>query len=384
MGHPRTRVRDSGRTPASGVSPDAFRQPPLVDRNDADWGIMLRSLMVIWGLAAVLLLVVPLATSAPSATRTNLLRFDVLAFTVLGMLLVGRERLPRWTPDVCAYLLYLLVGVIVSTTGDRATPYAFLYLWLSVHSFYFLPWRRAAPQVAFIAADYGLSLLAMPGPVFPLMRWAVTVLTTALICTLVALLRARVDALVARLADVARTDPLTGLRNRRAYDEILETELARADRTGEPLSLVIGDLDHFKDVNDRFGHAAGDDVLQRVAALLERSGRRVDVAVRLGGEEFALLLPATDARGAMRVALRAGESFRREFRRDAVAVTMSFGVASYPDHGSDAATLFKAADAALLAAKAQGRDRAVVWCPGAASLPSPGPRRRGEADPGRR
>jgi diguanylate cyclase (GGDEF)-like protein len=110
----------------------------------------------------------------------------------------------------------------------------------------------------------------------------------------------------------------------------------------------------------------------------------VDVAVRLGGEEFALLLPATDARGAMRVALRAGESFRREFRRDAVAVTMSFGVASYPDHGSDAATLFKAADAALLAAKAQGRDRAVVWCPGAASLPSAGPRRRGEADPGRR
>jgi diguanylate cyclase (GGDEF)-like protein len=332
----------------------------VLDRTDADWGIMVRSLMVIWGLAAVLLLVLPQVTSPPSATRSNLLRFGVLAVTVLGMLLAGRERLPRWTPDVCAYLLYLLVGVIISTTGDRTTPYALLYLWLSVHSFYFLPWRRAAPQVAFIAGDYWLSLLAMPGPAFPWLRWAVTVLTTAVICTLVALLRARVDALVARLADVARTDPLTGLGNRRAYDEIFEVELARADRTGEPLSLVIGDVDHFKGVNDQLGHPTGDEVLRRVAALLEQSARRVDVVVRLGGEEFALLLPATDAEGAYRVAQRAGENLRREFHRDAVPVTMSFGIASYPVDGTDADSLFAAADAALLTAKAQGRDRAVI------------------------
>jgi diguanylate cyclase (GGDEF)-like protein len=184
-------------------------------------------------------------------------------------------------------------------------------------------------------------------------------------------LRARVDALVARLADVARTDPLTGLRNRRAYDEILGIELARADRTGQPLSLIIGDVDHFKGVNDRLGHPTGDDVLRRVAALLEQSGRRVGVAVRLGGEEFALLLPATDAGGANRVAQRVGENLRRAFHRDPVPVTMSFGIASYPLHATDAGSLFEAADAALLAAKAQGRDRAVTWGHGTGPRPSP-------------
>jgi diguanylate cyclase (GGDEF)-like protein len=349
---------------AGSGAPDTPAPRRAIDRDNADWEIMLRSLMVIWSLAAVFLLVVPLVSSPPVEIRTNLMRFAIVAVTVLGMLLAGRERLPRWTPDVCAYLLYLIVGGIISTYQDPDTPYAFLYLWLSVHSFYFQPWRRAAPQVAFIAADYAVSLLAMPGAEFPVLRWAVTVLTTVVICTMVALLRARVDALVGRLAGVARTDPLTGLRNRRAYDEIFEIEVARADRTDQPLSLIIGDIDHFKGVNDRFGHPTGDVVLRRVAAVLEQSERRVDAAIRLGGEEFALLLPGTDADGAFRVAQRVRENLRRAFHRDALPVTMSFGIASYPAHGGDPEALFQAADTALLAAKAQGRDRAVVCPPG--------------------
>jgi diguanylate cyclase (GGDEF)-like protein len=360
--HTSTHTRPAGGAPAPDGASDGPATRPAIDRDNADWEIMLRSLMVIWSLAAIFLLVAPLVSSPPMDIRTNLLRFGLVAVTVLGMLVIGRERLPNWTPDLCAYLLYLIVGGIISTYQDPDTPYAFLYLWLSVHSFYFQPWRRAAPQVAFIAADYAVSLLAMPGAGFPVLRWAVTVLTTAVICTMVALLRARVDVLVGRLAGVARTDPLTGLRNRRAYDEIFEIELARADRTDQPLSLIVGDIDHFKAVNDRFGHPTGDVVLRRVAAVLEQSERRVDAAIRLGGEEFALLLPGTDAHGAYRVAQRVRENLRRAFHRDTLPVTMSFGIACCPTHGRDAEALFQAADTALLEAKARGRDRAVV-CP---------------------
>lgn len=346
--------------PGVGSGPDVLT-PSALTRDSADWGIMLRSLVAIWALGATFFLVVLLRSSPPDGGRAVLLCCDLIGFTVLGMLMTGREGLPPWTPDVCAYLLYLVVGGIVFAYRDPDSPYALFYLWLSVHSFYFLPWRRAAPQVGFIAVDYAASLLAMPGPTFPVLRWAVTVLTTIVICTLVALLKTRVDACVARLSGAARTDPLTGLRNRRAYDELLDGEIARADRTGRSFALVVGDLDHFKWVNDRFGHPTGDVVLRRVAAELEQADRRVDVAARLGGEEFALLLPDTDAEGAHLVAERVRQRIRRAFHQDPVPMTMSFGIACYPDDGADAEALFGAADSALMAAKHQGRDRAVVY-----------------------
>jgi diguanylate cyclase (GGDEF)-like protein len=331
-----------------------------LDQDNADWSIMLRSLMVIWSVGATFFLVVLVATDPPRQLASALLPIDIVAFLVLGVLVAGRSRLPRWTLDVCAYLLYVVVGGIITAYGDSDSPYAFFYLWLSVHSFYFLPWRRAAPQVAFIALDYAVSLFAIPGEGFPAVRWAITVLTTIVICTLVALLRARVDALVDRLAGTARTDPLTGLRNRRAYDELMCLEIARAERSGQPLALVLGDLDNFKTVNDRFGHPAGDEVLQRVAAVLQHGERRIDAAVRLGGEEFALVLPNTDSEGGYLVAERMRHGIRSAFVADEVPVTMSFGVASYPDHANDAADLFEAADRALLTAKKTGRDRSVV------------------------
>jgi diguanylate cyclase (GGDEF)-like protein len=325
-----------------------------------DWDLMLRSLMVIWAVGATFFLVVVLTTRPANPIGTLLLSTDVIAFAVLGLLLVGRDHLPWWTPDVCAYLLYLVVAGILLAYNEPDSPYAFLYLWLSVHAFYFLPWRRAAPQVAFVAAEYAAVLFAI-GRGFALLRWGITVLTMVVTCTLVALLRARVDALVDRLANVARTDALTGLRNRRAYEEDIETEVARAERSGQRLALVVGDLDRFKRVNDRFGHPAGDAVLRRVADQLETRRRRGDVAARIGGEEFALLLPNTDANGALLVAERMRLAIGRAFERDPVPVTMSLGIACYPDDARDATSLFAAADAALLAAKKAGRNRAILY-----------------------
>jgi diguanylate cyclase (GGDEF)-like protein len=322
---------------------------------------MLRSLMVIWAVGATFFLAVLLIGNPPPGSAAILASSDIVAFAVLGMLSLGRDRLPRWTPDLCAYLLYVALGGIILTYQDPVSPYAFLYLWLAVHSFYFLPWRRALPQVPFIAVTYAFFLWAIPGPTFPSLFWAVTVLTAVVICTLVALLRARVDALVSRLREVARTDPLTGLRNRRAYDELIELEIARSRRTGRPFALVVGDLDHFKRVNDRFGHPTGDIALRRVAAELDNAGRRTDSVARLGGEEFALLFTETDADAAYVVAERVRLAITRAFRRDRFRMTMSFGIACFPDDGDDSLTLFQAADAALLAAKAKGRDRTVIY-----------------------
>ncbi len=344
-----------------------------LDRNSADWGIMLRSLTALWGLGGASFILV-LLTNHPQSpgAKTVLWCINIIGLAVLGLLVVARDRLPTWTPDLCAYLLYLVVGGVIFAFQKPDSPFAFFYLWLSVHAFYFLPWRRAAPQVVFIAVDYAVSLAAMPGSSFPYMRWAITVMTTAVICTLVALLKARVDALVTRLGEVARTDALTSLYNRRAYDEFVLVEIARADRTGKPLSLVIADLDHFKWVNDRFGHPTGDAVLRRVAAQLVKTGRLTDVAARLGGEEFAVLLPDTDTESALVVAERMRTAIRTTFRDNPLPVTMSFGIASYPDDGGDAETLFRAADGALLAAKAAGRDQAVVFSRGVKRvLPAP-------------
>ncbi|MFP5319585.1 MAG: GGDEF domain-containing protein [Acidimicrobiia bacterium] len=332
-----------------------------LDRHHADWGIMLRSLVVLWGICAAYFLVTLVTTRPSGGGRLALLCADVIAVILLGIVLASRDRLPSWTPDVCAFLLYVVISGMVARYHDPTSPFAMAYLWLAVHAFYFLPWRRAALQVVFIAATYAASLLTIPGEPFPTQRWAITIATIVVICTLVALLRARVDALVARLADAARTDPLTGLRNRRGYEEVLDLEMARSDRTGQTFALIVADLDHFKAVNDELGHPVGDRVLKRVAAELASTGRRMDTVVRLGGEEFALILPGTDVAGAFLLAERLRMNIGQAFRRTAVPVTMSFGIAAYPEDGECPESLFQAADAALLLAKTLGRDRAVIY-----------------------
>ena len=173
--------------------------------------------------------------------------------------------------------------------------------------------------------------------------------------------RGRIVRLRSRIADATRTDSLTGLLNRRALEEMLDMELERATRAGRPLSVIVGDLDSFAAVNEREGHAAGDAALQLVASDCLKWKRRIDQAARIGGEEFALLLPETDERGAFIVAERLRRATHRTFADAAVNVTISFGVATSPMHGSDAVGLLRAADRAVAAAKELGSDRTVIY-----------------------
>jgi diguanylate cyclase (GGDEF)-like protein len=153
--------------------------------------------------------------------------------------------------------------------------------------------------------------------------------------------------MIGRLEMLARQDSLTGLLNHREFHETVEREVDRARRYGHPLSLVLLDLDGFKSVNDRRGHAEGDHLLQSVAAEVARAGRASDGAFRVGGDEFALVLPESSARDAAAVAGRVRSAVARRHP----GIGISFGVAQFPVHGDGKDELLGHADAALYGAK---------------------------------
>lgn len=168
-----------------------------------------------------------------------------------------------------------------------------------------------------------------------------------------------VQTLQKRLREESTHDALTGLYNRRYLEECLGRELIRAERAGQPVSLIMGDLDHFKAVNDRRGHLAGDEVLRVFGDLMKRHARGSDIYCRYGGEEFLLVLPnlAQDVAVERAEQLRSSLAAKRvSYGAAQIAVTSSFGVATFPRHGRTGDELIAAADRALYAAKAAGRN----------------------------
>lgn len=158
-----------------------------------------------------------------------------------------------------------------------------------------------------------------------------------------------------RLAALASTDGLTGVKNHRAFREQLDAEIQAVTRYASPLSLVLLDIDHFKNLNDKFGHPAGDSVLVEIGRLLQVNARDCDCVARIGGEEFAVILPQTDAAGALALA----ERYRAIIENapwEYVRMTASFGVASVDTVTNTAAALISRADCALYRAKAAGRN----------------------------
>ena len=216
--------------------------------------------------------------------------------------------------------------------------------------------------------ETGLILLTPEGPDFSddareLAHWLAAQARTAL----------EHASLYQRLELEAVTDGLTELPNRRQFEERLSEELARVERFGGTLALVLADLDDFKGVNDRHGHLAGDDVLRAFADVLRDTVRDIDTAARYGGEEFALLLPGADEEGAARLAERVRATMAdraiETFPGALVTVTASFGVAAFPAAPTEG-ELFAAADGALYRAKRAGKNRVAVAERGDARMPS--------------
>jgi diguanylate cyclase (GGDEF)-like protein len=169
----------------------------------------------------------------------------------------------------------------------------------------------------------------------------------------------------ARLEHLAHTDSLTGLYNHRYFHERLRAELHRAGRAHERVALLMLDIDDFKRVNDVCGHGEGDQVLQRLADLLSGQIRASDTVCRVGGEEFAVILPSCGSSDALGLAARLKEALLRMPAEPVGAVTLSIGIAFGPEHAMNARELIACAEAAMMTAKAQGKDRVVVFSEGA-------------------
>ncbi len=173
----------------------------------------------------------------------------------------------------------------------------------------------------------------------------------------------------------AVTDALTGLQNRRLFDTLFEKELNRAKRYAHPLSLVSLDLHRFKEVNDQLGHLRGDDVLRAVASTLQKSLRTSDSAFRLGGDEFSLLLPQTDAAQAFALSKRVSAAFSGVLRSMELpaSVTIDHGIATFPADGESVDQLIRVADSRLYQSKHANHARAAESVTSAPSAPSPAP-----------
>ena len=235
------------------------------------------------------------------------------------------------------------------------------YLWVTILAFYFFGRREALAHMGLIGVAYWLAIfLGDDAASEDRLRWLVTLVTLTVAGLVIQHLTRRQEATIEQLSEAVRTDPLTGLLNRKGFHEAFDRALARAERRGGSFAVIVGDLDRFKQVNDRLGHAAGDKALTAVAALLSGATRGGDRPARLGGEEFGVL--ASDADGVQGVAT--AERLRRVVEQDLatsrVGVTISFGVAVFPRDGTTVDALMGAADRALYAAKRGGRNRTVA------------------------
>ncbi len=324
---------------------------------------MARTFTYLFGTGATLVLLSLLFPHSPGRDTTGLLITTLGAYLVAIGFLVAWDRLPLWAFEASPLAGTAVVSLAVYFSGpEAATAYALFYLWVALAACYFLRPPVAFTHLCIASAAYALVLVVSPGHVMlPGLTWAMVTGTLAVLGILMTTLRGQLDQLVKQLAAAARTDSLTQLANRRELEERFAAELERSTRTARPLSIVVLDLDWFKEYNDRFGHSAGDRVLVLLAQALKRATRTSDVVARLGGEEFGVLAPETDETEAYLLSERLRAEVRSAFARETEKMTISCGVASFPIHGITLGELLHAADRALYEAKESGRDRSVVF-----------------------
>jgi diguanylate cyclase (GGDEF)-like protein len=268
----------------------------------------------------------------------GLMWFEVLAHATAGSLLLG------WQSDFHYFLLLIVPAVVVGAPPRRAIPLVLLLF--ACYAGLYVACRAWAP------------LSPLPPMHLELARWFNIVMVFGLLFGMSAFYRHRVRSAERRLMQLARVDALTRLANRTHFQERAAAELARARREGHPVTLMLADIDHFKRVNDGYGHHAGYQVLAAVASVIGGALREHDLVARWGGEEFVALLTGADAAEGRRVAervRRAVETHTVTLDGRPLAVTLSFGLAAVTDgdlHGST-----RLADRALYASKRAGRNR---------------------------
>ena len=374
---------------ARGAKPEArsglrglLSEPPLIDRLrwregvrpqtliSRDVGLMARVFGTLYSVGGILGMVMLGLGAEPEAGDLPLAMLSIASLLLGAVCFVVYDQLPSWFFQAMLTLGTLMVGAATAAASAGAEGiYALLFIWIVLLAFLFFPTRDAALQSLLAAAVYATVLFAGDAP-FALSLLVVACATIGTTGAIIGLLVTRVERIASGFAAQAHTDPVTAIGNRRDFDERFTMEIERAERHGRPLSLVVCDLDRFKEINDELGHEEGDAALRRVAAAIVRAVRSIDAVTRLGGEEFGVILPDTNRERASQVAERIRTAIGSEFASDPVTLTASCGVACTDDAGGNQDDLFRAADGALYVAKREGRDRTVAFEP--ESLTRPG------------
>jgi diguanylate cyclase (GGDEF)-like protein len=273
--------------------------------------------------------------------------------------------LDRWffrfgpAPLVAASVLMVaLVGVIRWMAGAEYAFSAFFLAPIILSTWY--AGRQIGILMSFagimvwLAADL-MSLSEFSHPAIPIINEILRLIVFLFVVLLISDLKTS----LAEQTEIARRDPLTGIVNRSAFIESAEMELKKARRFSYPVSVLYIDVDHFKAVNDRFGHHTGDLLLKTVCRNITDNIRAIDLAGRLGGDELALLLPNADAKGAGTVAQKLGGILRREMQLRGWPATFSMGAATFQNIKIDIHGMINKADILMYMAKERGRDRIV-------------------------
>ena len=280
------------------------------------------------------------------------------ALVVAPLLVFRGPDLPRWFVSILGPIAVPLIAYAIASgpgVGDVATLYVWPVLWTT----FFFGRRGAFAILAIVGVAHGLTVLSLPHANSFFGRWLDTMVALSVVAVVIRALTRRIDELISQLHGQARTDTLTGLFNRRGFEERASVELARARRDGQPITVVAFDIDHFKHINDEFGHDVGDRVLARMGSALAANTRDIDVGARFGGDEFVVLLPASESAGADAFAQRVRLALADGDGRGLVHVHVSAGIA-FANAPRDIEALLRSADAALYAAKRAGRDQTSI------------------------
>lgn len=321
---------------------------------------MARMFAAFFGVGGTLALWTLVLPAPPDRRAVGVAVAGLLAWGVSAAMLLAPERLP-----IRAYRLILAAGTVLTTVviycggAALASAYGMFYVLVVLAAFYFFPRSWALFHLAFVGLAFASVMVLIPHGRFGELRWSMLMGTLAVAGALLLLMQEQIRRLVDQLQqlarqldDMARTDELTGLPNRRAFNEALTREMARGKRIGRGVCILMLDLDNFKNYNDEHGHPGGDLLLKEAAASWTACTRAGDLLVRYGGEEFAVLVPDSEPGEAMVMLARLRACTPG-------GQTCSAGVACW-DLEESAQALLARADRALYQAKDAGRDRVVT------------------------
>ena len=287
-----------------------------------------------------------------------------LASCAIFAAIVARPQRSAWRRRFGTVVDLGTATAVMCTYGEIGSPLYGIYLWVTFGNGFRYGLRALYASQALSVAGFSLVIAVVPfWREHALLAGGLLVLLAA-VPAYGAVLLSTIEQANSRLREQAMRDVLTGLYNRRYLIDALERELHRARRSDEQLGVLVIDIDHFKRINDSFGHAAGDEVLRSVAQFMLTMVRAGDVLCRYGGEEFVLL--QTEA--APEALLQRADALRCDIARHAIehhgtpigTITLSIGIALFPEHGATAEAVLRAADDALYRAKAAGRNRIVM------------------------